>query len=428
MNFYRRELVTFPSVLDVRGRSAVRLEFVPDGRWQSGPNGGFNLAEARRIADLVMQYARETPDRSLGVITMNQRQQIVVIEEIEKRRRQYPELEAFFDTNRLEPFFVKNLENVQGDQRDTMLLGIGYAPDQSGSLAMRFGPLNLEGGERRLNVAVTRACDAMVVVSSIRAHDIDLSRTSAKGARLLRDYLDFAERGLDALASRITEEGRSEADSPFEEEVARALRERGLDVRMQVGCGNFRIDLALTHPEQPGRYVLGIECDGATYHSSATARDRDRLRQSVLEELGWRICRIWSTDWVRDPAKQVAKVIAAHEMALNEPDAFTRPNRENADAAVQPQPAPVKMHNGLPQYNHSRIEDVQDERIEELVRHVLAAHGATDEHELIVTVARHLGFARTGKRINDRVAGIIESLECNATICRSDDRRVRLAK
>src|SRR5262249_15144243 len=153
-----------------------------------------------------------------------------------------------------------------------------------------------EGGQRRLNVAVTRARQRMVVVSSTRAHDIDLSRTNALGVKLLRDYLDYAERGPEALRGAITSAAEREVDSPFEREVFEELTRAGLTVHPQVGCSGFRIDLAVVDPRAPGRYLLGVECDGATYHSSATARDRDRLRQEVLEGLGWRICRIWSTD------------------------------------------------------------------------------------------------------------------------------------
>src|SRR5262249_2406208 len=199
--------------------------------------------------------------------------------------------------DRDDPFFVKNLENVQGDEREVIVLSVGYGPDASGKVAMRFGPLNRQGGERRLNVAVTRARERAVVVSSMTAGDIDLSRPSSAGPRLLKAYLDYARNGAAALGRAITEADRRDFDSPFEKAVAEELERQGLTVHRQVGCGGFRIDLAITDPVQRGYYRLGIECDGAAYHSSATARDRDRLRQEVLEGLGWRICRVWSTDW-----------------------------------------------------------------------------------------------------------------------------------
>src|SRR5262249_19856586 len=154
----------------------------PEGRWKAGTGGGFNAVEARRTAELVLDHFRRHPDQSLGVIAFSQRQQMRVLDELERLRPAHPDLEAFFDEDRDEPFFVKNLENVQGDERDVIILGVGYGPDDSGRVAMRFGPLNRQGGERRLNVAVTRARRAMTVVSSMRAHDIDLSRTSSRGA------------------------------------------------------------------------------------------------------------------------------------------------------------------------------------------------------------------------------------------------------
>ena len=317
-HFYANKLATFPSIHDADGTTAVQFQFVPDGRWRPGGGGGHNPAEARETALLVFQLLEQYPHDSLGVITFNQRQQFAVLEELAQLRRDRPEMEEFFREDGNEPLFVKNLENVQGDERDRIIISVGYGHDEQGKFAMRFGPLNVQGGERRLNVAVTRAKYQVILVSSIHASDIDLSRVQSVGARMLRAYLDYAERGVAALASEITEDGTREADSPFEMAVEEALRSQGLDVRRQVGCGGFRIDLAIVDPAQKGRYVLGIECDGATYHSSATARDRDRLRQEILEELGWkdRICRVWSTDWVRNPEAQIKRIMQAFEKAL----------------------------------------------------------------------------------------------------------------
>lgn len=425
------DLVTFPSVFDVDGASGVRLRLVENGRWQSGPSGGFNAAEARATADMVIEHARTSPDQSLGVITMNQRQQTLVLEEIEKRRRHHPELEEFFGDEREEPFFVKNLENVQGDERDVIFLSVGYAPDQTGRLAMRFGPLNNEGGERRLNVAVTRARLALTLVSSIRSNDIDLSRTEKVGAKLLKAYLDFAERGVAALASAVTEDGQRGPDSEFEAAVADALRAKGLDVRTQVGCGGFRIDLALADPKNPGRYVLGVECDGATYHSSATARDRDRLRQAVLEGLGWRMCRIWSTDWVRDPQRQVARVLAEYEKALRTPSVAPQARPPHTPPPAPTAPAnsgvgPGTKQSALPQYDYRDIDEVKQGRIEELVRRVLESFGATDRDDLVVAVARQLGFSRTGKRIGERIERVVGQMTRKSVLTAGDDGRVRL--
>ena len=201
----------------------------------------------------------------------------------------------------IEPVFVKNLESVQGDERDIIYFSITYGPDLAGVSTVNFGPLNRDGGERRLNVAITRARQELRVFSSLRAEQINLARTAAVGVRDLKHFLDFADRGAVTLAEEIRlDQGGFE--SPFEEAVAAALGRRGWQVRTQVGVSAFRIDLGVVHPDAPGAFLAGVECDGAIYHRSATARDRDKLREQVLGRLGWEILRVWSTDWWIDPA------------------------------------------------------------------------------------------------------------------------------
>ncbi|RYG94444.1 MAG: DUF559 domain-containing protein, partial [Alphaproteobacteria bacterium] len=193
------------------------------------------------------------------------------------------------------------------------------------------------GGERRLNVLITRAKQRCEVYTNLTADDLDLSRTRAKGVAALKTFLNFAQHGR---LNQNEETGR-EMESPFEEAVYRALTARGYQVRPQIGSQGFYIDLAVVDPDQPGRYVLGIECDGAMYHSARSARDRDRLRQQVLEAVGWRLHRIWSTDWFRDPKREVERVVAAIEearrlAALDLPDeseeeAIAKPGLETRD-------------------------------------------------------------------------------------------------
>ena len=292
---------------------------------------------------------------------------------------------------------------------------------------MRFGPLNRDGGERRLNVAITRARSSMTVVTSMRASAIDVARAPALGARLLRTYLDFAERGVEALRSEITQDGDRDFDSPFEREVAGALERRGMAVHRQVGCGGFRIDLALVDPAHPGRYVLGVECDGATYHGSATARDRDRLRQQVLEDLGWAICRVWSTDWFHDPDRQVERVLAAYERAKQEIDQpLSPPAPEEPVAPEQPLPPPADdpgeptIRLATPSYRD--IDQVPSSAIGDLVLESLRRYGATEEADVTREVARGLGFLRTGGRIKARIAECIEALVRGGLVGRNDGR------
>ncbi len=316
-HFYEGDLVTFPSVRDA-ARDAVQLIHVPNGLWSDRKN----LTEARKVAELVVQHFQSKPEKSLGVIAFNATQQQAIEDAIYDLRRSSPSTDALLKERTHEPLFIKNLENVQGDERDEIILSFGYGRNEAGKFIKNFGPLSKPGGERRLNVAVTRAREAVSLVASVRSSDMDLSESTSVGARLLKAYLEYAEHGVDSI-SRSVVETQGICESPFEEEVAEALIRRGLEPVSQVGCGGYRIDLALKHPGYPGLYCLGIECDGATYHSSKTARDRDRIRQSILESLGWRICRVWSTDWVRNPEIQIQRILSMynHVAAIRpEPD------------------------------------------------------------------------------------------------------------
>ena len=261
-----------------------------------------NQDEARAVAEMVKRRLTtwlavpEDVRQTLGVITFNAEQQSLILDLLDEMRRGNSELEWFFADEREEPVIVKNLESIQGDERDVMLFSVTFGPDLAGKLTMNFGPINGTGGEKRLNVAITRARRELHVFSSIRAEQIDLDRTRAVGVRDLKAFLDFAERGSIALPAR-DEGSLGPAESPFEEAVADALSVKGWEVRTQIGASGFRVDLGVVHPDYAGCYLAGIECDGASYHSSATARDRDKVRQAVLEGLGWTILRVWSTDW-----------------------------------------------------------------------------------------------------------------------------------
>jgi very-short-patch-repair endonuclease len=300
-------LRVFPSPHTGRGELGLAFRFVEGGVYKRGA-GQHNPVEASAVAAEVLRHAVERPELSLGVGAFSVSQQRAIQDEIERLRRASSDerVEAFFAAHPDEPFFVKNLETIQGDERDVIFLSVGYGPDEHGKITLNFGPLNREGGWRRLNVLVTRAKRRCVLFSSFRADQLDVSGTEARGVVALKDYLHYAEHGRMPSVGVPT----GDHDSPFEAEVCRALAERGWEVHAQVGSAGFAIDLAVVDPGHPGRYLLGIECDGATYHSSATARDRDRLRQAVLEGLGWKIHRVWSTDWFHRPEQVLAKVLA----------------------------------------------------------------------------------------------------------------------
>lgn len=314
-NFYDGSLTTFPSASPDGEGVGVDYHYV---------NGIFdrkshtNRAEAEYIAELVYKNIEEYPDRSLGVVAFSASQQNLIDKLLWERRLNDPDKEFFFAKDREEPFFVKNLETVQGDERDTIIFSVAYGFDESGKLLHNFGPLNRDGGERRLNVAVTRAKYNVQLVSSMHHTDIDLTRTGAEGARLLKEYLDFAENGDIALPSLAATNPFDGSGAEFEREVCDFLRGSGFDVDEQVGCSGFKIDIALKKPGSSD-YVLAIECDGASYRSAKNARDRDRLRQQVLENMGWRYCRVWSTDWYCNKAAEQQRLLETAEKAINAP-------------------------------------------------------------------------------------------------------------
>jgi len=226
---------------------------------------------------------------------------------VEAARRGHKELDAYFDENKQEAFFVKNLENVQGDERDVMLFSVGYGKDKEGRLVQGYGPLNLEGGERRLNVAITRARSNVKLVSSITSADVVVDTSSPKGVVALRDYLDYAQKG-----GTGTKGGAKQAVERdlLVETIAAVLTADGMKIVTGLGCSSYKVDLAVVD-EESGRYLLGIECEGAAYMTGRTSRDRERLRQQVLANLGWDMVRIWTRDWVQDRAREMERVRAA---------------------------------------------------------------------------------------------------------------------
>lgn len=311
-NFYGNRLITFPSA---RKDSDMGVQFFYVENSVYDRKNHYNIKEAEKVVDMVFEHLKTYPERSLGVITFNVAQKKLIDELINKRRLQDDTFGDCFDEKKPEYCFVRNLETVQGDERDTIIFSVGFGRGSDGKFLHNFGPLNKKGGERRLNVAVTRARMNVKLVSSIKAYDIDLDRTSAEGSMLLKKYLECAEHGIERLGKDLLVDPNAEPDSDFEVDVYDVLTDAGFKVDMQVGCSGYRIDLGVKHPTRAD-YVLAVECDGATYHSGKTTRDRDRLRQEVLENLGWRFYRIWSTDWFRNREVEKKRLISAVEKAI----------------------------------------------------------------------------------------------------------------
>lgn len=413
--FYEQRLFTFPSpFVEAHTRG---IQFTPvSGVYQGS---GVNRVEARTVAEAVMQHFRETPHWSLGVGTFSMRQQTAIQDELERLRREDPSLETYFNTDRDEPFFVKNLENIQGDERDVILLSVTYGPNADGRILNHFGPLNGENGWRRLNVIATRARERMHIFSSMRWDQISV--TGGSGASLLRAFLRYAETGaLDVESVRA--EGATE--SPFEAEVLSALQLRGLLLIPQVGVGGYRIDLGVVHPDHPGRFVCGIECDGATYHSSATARDRDRLRQSVLRGRGWKLIRIWSTDWFKDRQGQVERVLRLVEDYRKEaPVSRALPN---SSITVEPEPASGSIPQSPPTfrppppvaYQNAQVRIPQGVTIDsatlrtrkEAVLAVVREEGPVHESDVVERVCRAFGVQRITAKVRERVEEALKAV------------------
>ncbi|MDO5656755.1 MAG: DUF3320 domain-containing protein [Paracoccus sp. (in: a-proteobacteria)] len=439
--YYDGGLVTFPSP-DASGQ-AVRLHKVK-GVYQRG-KGSTNPDEARAIAAFICKRLTEwlkLPEDNrptLGVITFNAQQQGLILDLLDAARKASPDLEWFFSDDREEPLIVKNLENIQGDERDVMLFSITFGPDQAGKFTMNFGAMNKDGGEKRLNVAVTRARSELHVFASITADQIDLTRTRARGVADLKAFLDYADRGAVALAAQDSG-SLGPVESPFEEAVRDALTAKGWEVHSQIGVSGFRIDLGMRHPDHAGVWLAGVECDGARYHSSATARDRDRIRQAVLEGLGWSILRIWSTDWFRAPAETLGRIDAGLrdileadrlrraevEESLQDPDplppepeiaAPTTIVRENflpeaepvaqfARSADQHAPqAAIPEPDTTPDADRF-FEDSYTPQLVALMQKAVTAHGPMPATSLARHMAQLHGWQRTGARIQARLAAL----------------------
>ena len=305
-NFYSNDLVVFPSSFEGSDEDGVNYHQVVDGIYANRRNP----AEAQAIVDAVLVFVADHRNwnKSLAIVAMNQSQRDLLDELLDAAAAKNRDLRRFINRweTTLDPFTVKNLEMVQGDERDVIFISTVFGPaNRGGPVAQTFGPITLAGGERRLNVLFTRARHRIDVFSSMRANDVRPSPGANRGPHILRDYLEYAATGQ--LHGGI-DTGRA-MESPFEEHVASRLSAAGFHITPQVGVASYRIDLGVQHHEYPHGYLLGVECDGAMYHSAPSVRDRDRLREAVLRDLGWEIYRIWSTDWFTDPDREMSKLL-----------------------------------------------------------------------------------------------------------------------
>jgi very-short-patch-repair endonuclease len=405
LHLYDRALTTFPGIT---GDHCLEHVLVPQPLGLAGQEDS-SSAEVQLVVQQILDHARIRSDQSLGVITMGIKHANRITEALRQARAANPQFEVFFDESLEEAFFIKNLERVQGDERDAIILSVGYGKTPDGRLLYRFGPLLQQGGERRLNVAITRAKQQMSLVSSFAHTDMDPSRSQAEGVHLLAQYLEYA-------ASRGNNLGRAALTipelNPFEISVRDALTSAGIPLLPQYGASGYRIDFAARHPTKPGRMVLAIECDGASYHAAPTARDRDRLRQDQLETLGWSFHRIWSTDWFHHQEAEVAKAIQAYQQAVAAAD--------EDDAA--PSAPPVRVHRAVDEAGSSTPDatvaadlptrgprppvpaglpiDQYSQRDLITITHWIESDTLLrTEDQVLAEVMRTLGFKRRGSRI-----------------------------
>jgi len=398
-HIYDSSLTTFPGAHTDGVLQHVHVPCVPGAAGSEDSA----TAEVDKVVDLVIAHAETRPHESLGVIAMGIKHADRIDAAVRAKLANRRDLDDFFTEARDERFFVKNLERVQGDERDAIILSVGYGKSADGRMLYRFGPLNTEGGERRLNVAVSRSKKRMTLVSSFTSADLDPAKLRARGAELLGAYVAFMESCGADLGSFTPVPA---ALNPFEQDVRDRLTRAGIPLTAQYGVSGYRIDFAATHPKQPARFVLAIEADGASYHSSTTARDRDRLRQEHLERLGWRFHRIWSTDWFRDPDTEVAKAVTAYETAVRAVDDGHPGGGRVAPPVTEIPPnvvAPVEPQRSAPRPSgigyRAAITDYSHAELVALIRWIQSDGLLRTEDDLISESMSELGFARRGGRI-----------------------------
>jgi very-short-patch-repair endonuclease len=346
---------------EITGRQVIgtftyaKLPMVKDLQAASELLGDSDVVAVHKVVEEILEHARTRPRESLGVIALGIKHAERIDAELRATLAGHPDLEGFFAEDSAEPFFVKNLERVQGDERDAIILSIGYGKHRDGRMRYQWGPLLRDGGERRLNVAATRAKHRLTLVSSFTSHDVDPKRVTKAGAKLLADYLEYASSG----GTTVGASGGAELN-PFEADVRDRLAACGITVVPQYGVGGYRVDFAATHPQDTDRMILAIEADGASYRESGSVRDRDRLRGEHLQRLGWRFHRLWSTSWFYDPQTEIARLREAYQRAIraaevrvqeaapppaagpdSPPSSPSAPSAPSASSASSARPAPA---------------------------------------------------------------------------------------
>jgi very-short-patch-repair endonuclease len=436
VNFYNNKLQVFPASIDRGPSLGLQFMYLKDTVYDRGKTGAKNGLEAKAVAKAALEHFQKHPDKSLGIGTFSLKQMQAIQDQIELLRKD-PIADEYFSANKIEPYFVKNLETIQGDERDVILISVGYGRASDGRLSQNFGPLNSDGGERRLNVLITRARESCVVFANFRASDLKTSGDSPVGIKAFKCFLEYAETGN----LPVEHESLRDSDSPFEDSVYAYLCENGYEVRKQVGCSGFWIDLAVVDPQSQGRYLIGIECDGAMYHSSRVARDRDRLRQQILEGLHWKLHRVWSTDWYRNRNHTQRRLVEAIELAkINSTTNRAKITKSVKESELKPKYVKSQQYDGrnthiniteivkpvlqqaseieIPVYQQCKkiniaegtpLHEMISRDLARAVEQVVSIESPVHVEDVINRIRTLTGFGRAGNRIRDAILSAISA-------------------
>ncbi len=436
--YYENRLLTFPSVSEIRSR--VRWVSV-NGFYDRG-RSKHNVEEAKAIVAELRRIVQDPTmaGRSIGIVTFNSVQQKLIQDMVDDAVLFDPKLEQAL-LQGAEPLFIKNLENVQGDERDIILFSVGYGKDGEGKLYLNFGPLNREGGWRRLNVAVSRARHEMVVFSTLKPEDIDLGRTASEGVAGLRAFLEYAHKGRNLLPRPILKQD-TQQHLTIEKEIAQRLQDRGIRLHTRVGCSDFRIDIAILHPEHPDTYLLAVLCDGADFASTREVSDRHLGRRRVLEQLGWRVHQVWTIDWWEDPAGTLDRVEQAYRDALQVKESATSiPESVQMAPASLPSPVlqtvpevnpevppPVTHYDGQSDYMVTVLESLPDNGADEIMasenrvilrnqlRMILESEAPVARSLVLQRVCATWQVVRRGMRLERHLNNILDELNFTVTL------------
>ncbi len=423
--FYENKLIIFPSP-GSKSKMGLAFNHLPDTYYDKGKTRT-NPKEAEKVADAIINHALNNPKLSLGVVAFSTAQMQAIQNALEVKRRKNPEVESFFRSHPTEPLFIKNLENVQGDERDVIFISIGYGRTEDGKVPMSFGPLNNEGGERRLNVLITRAKSRCEVFTNITASDMNPGPNAKFGIRALKSFLYYAQHGK----FESDKEEIITKPQPFEEIIAQSLRDNGYIVREKVGSAGFYIDLAIVDNDNPGRYILGICCDGKSYETAKSARDRDRLRTIVLEGMGWKLFNVWSTDWFRNPQGELRLLIETIENAKNQVehnDALEEELMEDLKNLVREEPE--EIDNSIPRYIkaslpievcHQEIHTYSLGKLGAWIHEVVKIESPVHFEEMARRIADANGISKIGSRVRASITDAVNYAITTGLIKKKDE-------